>query len=221
MDDKLAWWNKKHKKYATESWVDKTSIFAEWAAEYFPGEGKILELGAGHGQDSRFFAGKGYEVTSTDFSGSALEYNLSKTPESLKNRITVNSVDISKPLPFGNDFFDVVYCNLSLHYFDDLTTDEVFKEIYRVLKPKGIVAILVNSINDPEYGQGEKIEQDYYELVPGDVKHFFSKEYMKRKTHKFETILLDSEGTSYKDTEKGVFNLIRYIGRKPPLPSLR
>ncbi len=214
MSDYIDWWNKKHQKYAQEEWVNKPSQFALWSSQYFPKEGKVLELGAGHGQDSRYFASLNYEVVSTDFSDKAIEYNLEKIPDELKKLITVMKVDLSQNLPFGNDSFDVVYCHMSIHYFDDLHTNEVFGEIYRVLKPGGILAVLVNSTSDPEYGQGKMLEPDYYEFSPGDRKHFFSVDYMDEKTKMFKSVVLDDQGTTFKDTEKGVKGLIRFVGNK-------
>lgn len=214
MNPKEKWWNKKHDKYASEDWIDKPTIFAQFAIKYFPKKGSLLELGAGHGQDGRFFAENGYDVTSSDFSENANNYNSNKISSEFKNKINVVRLDISKKLPFGSNIFDIVYAHLSIHYFDDKTTDFVFSEIYRVLKDKGIIALLVNSIEDPEYGTGVKLDTDFYELSPGDVKHFFSLEYMELKSKKFDRLILDNKGTTYKDNVKGVFNLIRFIGTK-------
>jgi SAM-dependent methyltransferase len=208
------WWDKKHQKYASEDWVDKTTIFAKWAINYFPKSGKMLELGAGHGQDSRFFAGLGYQVISTDFSDTAIYYNTQKTPKSLKDKMSIQKVDSSKTLPYKSETFDIVYCHLALHFFDDQKTKEVFSELKRVLKKDGILAVLTNSIDDPEYGTGVKLGPDYFELSPGDVKHFFSLAYTNEITKGLKTIVLDNHGTSHKDNAKGVFNLIRYIGKK-------
>lgn len=214
MELNLEWWNKKHHKYATEDWINKPSIFAKWAIQYFPKNGSLLELGAGHGQDSRYFAFEGYNVTSTDFSESAINYNLKKTEDVLSKNVNIQNVDISKPLPYPSESYDVVYCHLSIHYFNEKTTTKVFAEIYRVLKPEGVLAVLVNSIKDPEYGTGIKLDTDFYELSPGDIKHFFSTESLKEMAKKFGIIALDDSGTTYKDSAKGVFNLIRFIGQK-------
>lgn len=214
MDEKQTWWDKKHKKYATEDWIDKPTIFAKWAIKYFPKEGELLELGAGHGQDTRFYAQLGYKITSTDFSDTACVYNKTKTPENLKSNITVQAMDIGNPFPFAANKFDIVSAHLAVHYFNHKTTVKVFNEIERVLKPNGVVALIVNSIEDPEYGTGKLLEKDYFELTPGDVKHFFSTNYMKELTKNFETIVLDNQGTTHKDNAKGVFNLIRFVGRK-------
>ena len=207
-------WADIHKtNYAASDWIDKPSLFAETAITYFPKAGKILELGAGQGQDSRFFAGRGYEVVSTDREQSALDLCTSKLTDDLLQKVTLQQVDISKELPFENDTFDVVYAHLSLHYFDQATTEAAFHEIYRVLKPGGIFAFFTNSTSDPEYGTGEQLEPDYFR-IENMAKRYFSVESAGRFARDFSVILLDDQGETYKDRAKGVHNLIRFIGAK-------
>lgn len=206
-------WQNKHKQYAATDWINMPSIFAEFAITHFPTTGKILELGAGQGQDSRFFAEKGYQVTSTDRSEEALKLNLEKIPTELKSKIEVVNLDMEEPFPFEDETFEVVYSHLSLHYFADMGTRKIFAEISRVLKPGGIVAILVNSVNDPEYGVSTKIEDDYFEN-DGVRKRFFSKGTIATFASDFEIILADENGETYKDSAKGVHNLVRFVGRK-------
>lgn len=214
MNNRASFWDKKQEKNAAKDWIDKPSVFAQWAVQFFPKKAKILELGAGHGQDSRFFASKGFTVVSTDFSKAALQYNKNKLPDPLKKNLAVQTLDLINPFPFDDQSFDAVYAHLSIHYFDNQTTDQVFSELHRVLKPAGIVALLVNSTKDLEYGMGQELEDDLFELEPGDTKRFFSVKTMKDRTKQFKTIVLDEQGTTYKDTAKGVFNLIRYVGQK-------
>lgn len=52
-------WKELHSHYQQQSWIEKPSIFAQNTIQYFPQAGTVLELGAGHGQDSIFFARKG------------------------------------------------------------------------------------------------------------------------------------------------------------------
>jgi SAM-dependent methyltransferase len=214
MDTKLAWWNKKLEKYATEDWVGKPTIFAQWVIDYLPQKGKLLEVGAGHGQDSKYFATLGYEVTATDFADTAISYMKQKL-DGFGDSLKIEQVDLSNPLHYGDNTFDVVYAHLSTHFFDDNKTGKLFSEFFRILKPGGILAILTNSVDDPEYGTGMKMGNDYFELSPGDVKHFFSVQTLEEKLKMFEVVVLDNEGTSHKDSAKGVFNLIRFVGRKP------
>ncbi len=206
-------WSNIHSRYKKEDWIDKPSLFAQTAIAYFPETGKILELGAGQGQDARFFAGQGYDVISTDSSDSALALNKAKLPQGLKGKITIQNLDISKGFPFPDESFDIVYAHLSLHYFDHDTTIKIFHEIERVLRKGGILAFLVNSTNDPEYQEGEKIEKDFFR-VEGMTKRYFTVETAKTFAAHFETLLLDNKGETYKDSAKGIYNLIRFIGVK-------
>ncbi len=213
MDEQAAHWDHRREAYQTLGLADKPSIFAETAVAYFPKDARVLELGAGNGQDSRFFASEGFEVVSTDFVLGALESNAEKIPEDLREKITVQKADLRKPLPFGDNAFDVVYAHLSLHYFDEQTTHKIFDEIARVLKPKGIVALLVNSTDDPEYGTGEQLEPDFFQIGT-PTKRFFTTASAAMFTKDFDAHLLDNKGESYKDASKGIHGLIRFVGKK-------
>jgi SAM-dependent methyltransferase len=204
-------WKELHSNYKEQNWIEKPSIFAEMAIQYFPKEGKVLELGAGLGQDSFFFAKQGYDVISGDIEISSLTQNLSRQSEDLKEKITIKQLNLKHHLPFEDQSVDIVYAHLSLHYFDEETTWRIFNEIKRVLKPNGLLAFLVNSINDPEYHIGKLLEEDFF-VVDRATKRYFSIESTKKFTQNFQVSLLDSLGQTYKDRAKGVSNLIRFIG---------
>ncbi|MFA6525086.1 MAG: class I SAM-dependent methyltransferase [Patescibacteria group bacterium] len=208
------YWTKAHAHYSRQDWINKPSIFAEFAVQYFPNTGRVLDLGAGQGQDSRYFAEKGFEVVSTDFEDFALGLNETNIPSHLEKRIKVEEVDISEKLPFFNQEFDVVYSHLALHYFDTKTTEEIFREIKRVLKIGGTIAFMVNSTSDPEYNTGIKIEKDFFAMKKKIKMRFFNIDTVKEFTKEFKTILVDNLGESYKDNAVGVHNMIRYIGRR-------
>lgn len=211
-------WDKLHNHYKAQDWIDTPNIFAKDVVRYFPKSGKILELGAGQGQDSRFFASQGYCVVSTDISDSALEMNRSKNNEQPSQSIQIQKVDLTQPLPFENESFDVVYAHLSLHYFDYAHTKELILEIYRVLRKDGIFATFTNTIEDDEYGKGVEIEKDYF-LIDGVQKRYFSTSTLRAlvQSH-YDIVLLDNFGETYKDAKKGVHNLIRFIGQKKKFP---
>ncbi|MCL5410914.1 MAG: class I SAM-dependent methyltransferase [Patescibacteria group bacterium] len=210
--DIKSYWERKHSRYEKADWIDTPSIFAEFALEYFPKKGTVLDLGAGQGQDSRFFASLGYDVLSTDFSDYALSLSKKKT-KNLEN-IKWQNIDMSKGvLPFSDSSFDVVYANLSLHYFDSEITEKLFSEIRRVLKNNGIVAMLLNSIKDPEVKTLKSIGDGLYEDERGLEKRYFSVDYLKDKAAgKFNITLLDYNGARY-DNERTQESL-RFIGKK-------
>ncbi|MEK7168483.1 MAG: class I SAM-dependent methyltransferase [Patescibacteria group bacterium] len=208
MDNKL-YWSEKHKKYSTQDWITKPTIFAKFAINYFQKEGNLLDLGAGQGQDSRFFTEKGYDVTATEYSETAIDLAKLIEPE-LNIKYLVH--DLNDKLHFDDETFDIVYSHLSIQFFNNETTERIFNEISRVLKNNGIIAIMVNSKTDPEVDLSKQISEDLYETPNGLIKRFYSEESLSKFTSgKFETIILDSNGATYKDEIK---TLIRFIGRK-------
>lgn len=207
-------WNTQHSKYSEEDWINNPTIFATESIEYLPVKGQLLDLGAGQGQDSRFFASKGFRVTSTDFSDNALNISRQKTPADLKTNVTFQNLDLSQVFPFKDSSFDIIYSHLALHYFNEQTTKQIFSEIHRCLKKGGILAILLNSTTDPEYGTHQKLEPDFFRFENGTTKRYFSTQSIQIFTSHFTPLLLDNLGETYKDRRIGVANLIRFIGRK-------
>ena len=200
--DQRKYWDNTHLIYSGKDWITKPTIFASQVVDYFPKSGTILELGAGQGQDSQYFVSLGYQVLATDFS----DFALSKI-----KKINTQVVDLAQPLPFVPNSFDIVYSHLALHYFNAGRTQQLFDEIFTVLKSKGIFATLTNTIDDQEVKQGTRIEDDFYQI--GDIKkHFFSVDSMRKLTAKFKTVLLDNHGETHKDKIK---SLIRFVGQKP------
>ena len=70
---------------------------------------KLLELGAGHGRDTTFFASNGIEVEALDYSIVAVEM-LDKIAKEKKLPIKPRIFDVKKnPLPFPDGYFDAAY----------------------------------------------------------------------------------------------------------------
>jgi SAM-dependent methyltransferase len=207
-------WSELHDNYKKQDWIHKPSIFAETAITYFPPTGTILELGAGLGQDSQFFAAHGYHVVSTDLELLTLQQSKEKLTDDIRDKVIFQTIDLREPLPFPEASFEVVYAHLSLHYFDKETTNRIFDDIRHVLKPGGVLAFFVNSVNDPEYNTGERLEEDYFQ-IDKTAKRYFSAASAKEFVEGFSIELLDEEGETYKDRDKGVHHLVRFVGRMP------
>lgn len=203
-------WKELHSNYQAQDWIGKPSLFAETAIQYFPKTGRVLELGAGHGQDSLFFAKQGYDVVSTDIETASLASNISNH----ECCVSVIPVNLTEALPLDDHSFDVVYAHLSLHYFELEKTFEIMNEISRVLKPGGVFAFLTNSTSDPEYNSGRMLEPDFFQVGKA-TKRYLSVESARALTRDFQPNLIDNLGQTYKDQAKGIHNLIRFIGKKP------
>lgn len=187
-------WDKIYSGRGTNKGPSKPSEFAKKAAGLFPPNSTILELGCGTRSDSVYFTGLGHLAVATDFLDSVIETN--KKSVRIPN-LQYKVMDLTQPFPYKDSDFDVVYARLSLHYFDDPTTKQVFGEIRRVLKPGGLLAFMCKSTKDPLYGVGDPFGKDIF-VSKGHIRHFFSNEYvLKLLAGKFEVESVDKSGEDF------------------------
>ena len=137
---------------------------------------RILELGAGHGRDTIFFASNGIEVEALEFSVIAVEI-LDRIAKEKRQPIKPRVFDVKSALPFPNGYFDAVYSHMLLNMRFSL--DElhfIFSEMRRVLKPKGFNFFSVRNQNDKCYGEGVQIDKGIYDISGFQVRFFTEKE---------------------------------------------
>ena len=208
------YWDNEWTKYEDTDWEDIPTIFAQFTLTYFPKQGKILELGAGLGKDTRYFAKSGYHVVSTDFSEKALEISKWETVMQKLTNCEFINVDISKLLPFKDGEFDIVYAHAVLHYFPHQITDQILTEIARVLADNGIFATLLKSKEDPQIFKSLKLHENFYQTPEGLEERFFSlEEVQKEISGLFKPVVLDASEQTH-ETDNATF--IRFIGQKIP-----
>lgn len=106
---------------------------------------KVLGLASGGGQQMPIFAALGAECTVLDYSEKQLESER-LVAEREKYNIRIVRADMSKPLPFEDEEFDLIFHPVSNCYVEDVCS--IWKECYRVLKRGGVLlAGLDNGIN--------------------------------------------------------------------------
>lgn len=106
---------------------------------------KVLGLASGGGQQMPIFAALGAECTLLDYADSQLESDLLMA-EKEGYAIDIVKADMSKPLPFADESFDLIFHPVSNVYVKDVRS--IWKECYRVLKKSGILlAGMDNGIN--------------------------------------------------------------------------
>jgi ubiquinone/menaquinone biosynthesis C-methylase UbiE len=106
---------------------------------------KLLEIGAGTGQNTLRLIKMKFNVCATDLSPLSVEA-MNKRYSKYKN-FSSKLVDMEK-LPFKNESFDVVCLAGSLSYGDN---NKVMNEIYRVLKFGGWLVLVDSLNNNPIY----------------------------------------------------------------------
>jgi ubiquinone/menaquinone biosynthesis C-methylase UbiE len=114
-----------------------------WQRAFFEyekyGDAKVLEVGIGLGTDIRQFAMAGATVSGVDITDRHLDLT-AKNFASISKPIQLCKADAAS-IPFPDESFDVVHSFGVLHHIPDV--DRVLGEIYRVLKPGGILQCAV------------------------------------------------------------------------------
>ena len=137
---------------------------------------KIVEIGAGLGRDTIFFAKNSIHTTALDYSPTGIKVINQKTKKNnLSSCISTKLFDVREKLPFENNSIKACYSHML--YCMALTTSDLEslnKEIHRILKPGGINIYTVRHTNDGDYNKGIHRGEDMYEN-DGFIVHFFSK----------------------------------------------
>lgn len=112
----------------------------KYIEEYLKPETKILEIGAGTGRYSLYYANKGYDVTAIEY----VQHNVDILKSKIKDNMNIvaeqgDAVDLSR---FENNTFDVTLVLGPLyHLYEDKDINKAIEEAIRVTKKDGIIAI--------------------------------------------------------------------------------
>jgi ubiquinone/menaquinone biosynthesis C-methylase UbiE len=150
----------------------------------------ILDLGCGTGPDSIYFSKYFEEVYSTDFSKIVTNKLLNKVQDMKLENIHCSVQDTTK-LSFNDETFDVIFASLSLHYFDDVTTRNIFIKLHQLLKPNGTLYVTCKSTSDPSIKEEEKIGENMYNQN-GRIVHFFDVNYMREISRGYSQVLVEN-----------------------------
>ena len=170
------------------------SIAAIKALKLFQKENtkKVVELGAGLGRDTIFFAKNSIHVEALDYSKTSIESITNKSNKlNIADFIKTKVFDVRKKLPFKDNSIDGCYSHmLYCMALSNLDLENLNNEICRILKPGGINIYTVRHTEDGDYKNGTHIGEDLYEN-DGFIVHFFSKDRVNQLAKGFE--ILDIE----------------------------
>jgi SAM-dependent methyltransferase len=181
--------------------TDEASSFAMFIAPHLEPNCTLIDLGAGNGRDTNFFAQKGMKVVACD------------QANSLKNKsipFLCRSMDAIEDQPF-----DCAYSRFSLHSITEEQQHKVFQWVGRNCK---WFFIETRSVHDPRYGKGRQVAKDAFEET--HYRRFTALDDLIKEAQKigFEVVHAAVDFTSawYKD-DKAVVN--RLILKASPLSS--
>jgi SAM-dependent methyltransferase len=168
----------------------------------------VLELGAGQGRDSLFFARSGFRVTALDFSATGVAAIEAKArAEGLGGSLEPRVHDCCEPLPAADGCFDACYSHML--YCMALTTaqlEALSREVWRVLRPGGLQLYTVRTTADPDYGRGPAHGDDRFE-ANGFIVHFFDRSLVERLAAGYE--LLEVREFEEGDLPRRLFSVVQ------------
>ena len=160
---------------------------------------KILELGAGLGRDTVFFAKNKIKVEALDYSPTAIKIIEKKAKDNNCSKlVSTKHFDVRDKLPYKDNSIKGIFSHML--YCMALTNSDIKKlnnEILRVLKPGGINIYTVRNTNDGDYMKGIHRGEEMYEN-DGFIINFFSEK-------KVSNLLQGFKNLSITNFEEGKF----------------
>ncbi|MCF7871891.1 class I SAM-dependent methyltransferase [Candidatus Woesearchaeota archaeon] len=174
----------------------------------------MLDIGCGAGQETIYFAKKGYKVTAIDLSTNALlKLRQQIQKENIQN-IETKILDITKKRITGK--YDAIYSELSIHYFNDTTTKLIITKIKTALNKNGLLFIRCKSTQNTAYKKGTLLEENFYEYQ-GKQMRLFTLQYMEELLKNYSMIKIkETKRPHYtKENKEITIHSIEAIVQKP------
>lgn len=149
---------------------------------------KILDLGCGTGRNTIYMAQQGFSVYALDISKTGVAITKKKAKSLGLKNIKFKVADIKHTF-YPDNYFDAVLCIFTLSHGLLKDNKDAVDEIYRILKPKGMLVTEFMSVKDKTCGKGKEIEKNTFLGGMEDDKHmmhhYFTKSEINEILSKF------------------------------------
>lgn len=125
---------------------------------FLKSKGAVLDVGCGVGTISLYLASKGHDVIGIDISSRAIKLAKSSAKQIGFKYLKFENSDVSTLNKFAVKKFDYVICSEVIEHVKD--DKQLLKDIYKLLKPGGVLVLSTPSINAPLYRWGYLDEFD-------------------------------------------------------------
>ena len=152
----------------------------------------IIELGAGLGRDTIYFAKNSIKVTALDCSPTAIKIIEDKSSNlRLSDFINVQTHDLRQKLNFKDNSFEGCYSHmLYCMAFTFPELENLNNEVNRVLKKHSLNIYTARNYTDADYKKGIHRGEDLYEMN-GYIVHYFSDEKIKKLLTGFKNLSIN------------------------------
>lgn len=198
--EKIYKWNKDNKNHLIYPDEEVIRIIKKF---FIPNNAKkVLDVGCGSGRHTMALLREGFQVEAIDSSSTAL--NIAKDMVlNLDANVNFNEGNIVK-LPYKDEEFDGIICWGVLHYLTDEEFEKAFSELFRVLKPGGILGLTLRSSEDSECDINNKDKMQasnafeskdilFKYFDENDIEKLFSSFQSVKYGHKTRTVFEDNK----------------------------
>jgi len=134
----------------TDLWGYHPSALAKRVARELPEGATILDIGAGEGRDTIFFASLGHKVTAVESSEAAVETIRKKTEGRGNLKIELIADDVVY-MRLKSDEYDLAFANMSLQFMTRGQRLELLDRIRSSVKRGGLIAIMQPTVEEPAW----------------------------------------------------------------------
>lgn len=180
-----------------EMWGMKPANSAELTKNFFLEKSvkNILIPGIGYGRNAQPFIENGMNVSGIEISKTAIE--LAKKHYGTDMPIFQGSVT---EMPFDDKKYDGIFCYALIHLLDSENRKKLIQDCYNQLTENGFMVFTTITKNAPQFGKGELISKDRYEIHKGAKIFYYDKESVKTEFEKyglFEITEVDENQSMY------------------------
>jgi ubiquinone/menaquinone biosynthesis C-methylase UbiE len=151
MKDNFSAQAKEYSKYRPAYPQEMVSYIASFAAE----NNCALDVATGNGQVAALLSSYFKKVYATDISQNQLD-------NALKKENIIYSLQKAEQTNFADAQFDLVTVAQAIHWFD---FDAFYKEVYRIMKPGGIIAVMGYGLLRTNSGSDKILSRFYHEII--------------------------------------------------------
>ncbi len=161
------YWNSRFK--AGKVWGSEASGTAFIASEYFKKLKKsdILVIGSGYGRNTNYFYANGFNVEGIEYSKDGVEIARNDNPS------IVYYHGSAFDMPLSDKKYSAIYCYNVIHLFMEHDRELLISLCGEVLEEGGVMFFSAFSDEDEDYGLGEELETNTYEIKKNKPVHYY------------------------------------------------